>query len=105
MNDRSLVSVVERTAKTWKQEAEKRRAISAVDPVADTLDYCAGEIAARLEALETDISYESVDERAHREGVTPQTVRIWIRTNQLAATTGPKGYRIPVDAERVRQSA
>jgi hypothetical protein len=99
-----VVSAVERTAKTWKEEADKRRRVSAVDPVADTLDYCAGELVARLQTLAVETAYESVDERARRERVTPQTVRNWIRAGQLAATDGPKGYLIPITAERVRQS-
>lgn len=100
-----VVSAVERVAKTWRQEAEERRRISKADPVADTLDYCAGEIAARIRSLAAETEYETVDQRASREGVTPQTVRGWIRSNQLAAQDGPKGYKIPRTAERVRKSA
>lgn len=104
MPDSPIISVMKSTATGWKREAEKRREISGTDPVADTLEYCAGELAARLRDASEE-RYETVEVRAKREGVTPQTVRTWIRTNQLAAEEGPKGYRIPRDAQRVRQSA
>jgi hypothetical protein len=99
------VTAIERVTKSWRQEAEERRRISRVDPIADTLDYCAGEIAARLRSIVVESNTESVEERAQRERVTPQTVRIWIRTNQLPAEHGAKGYRIPRDAVRARKSA
>jgi len=105
MADSPIVAVMKSTATGWKREAEKRRGISPVDPVADTLEYCAGELAARLRAAAANDEYETVEERAKRERVTPQTVRIWIRTSQLAAEEGAKGYRIRRDAQRVRKSA
>jgi hypothetical protein len=102
--DSPIAAVVKSTATGWRKEAERRRAISGADPVADTLEYCAGEIAARLADVRDD-EYETVEQRAKREGVTPQTVRIWIRANQLAAEGTAKGYRIRRDARRVRRSA
>jgi hypothetical protein len=104
MTDR-VVDAIDRVTKTWRLEAEERRRISTSDPVADTLVYCAGELAARLRALASESTYETVEAVAAREGVTPQTVRTWIRTNQLPAEHGAKGYRIPKGAERVRRSA
>lgn len=102
---RSLVVVaVERAAKSWTKEAEERRKISKADPVADTLDYCASELAARLRSIESAAQFDSVEERARRDGVTPQTVRIWIRTGQLTAEDGAKGYKIPRDAKRVQRA-
>jgi hypothetical protein len=105
MSDSPIVSVMKSTATGWKREAEKRRAVSKTDPVADTLEYCAGELAARLRDASAADQYETVEERARRERVTPQTVRNWIRTSQLAAEEGAKGYRIRRDAMRVRRSA
>jgi hypothetical protein len=99
-----VVGAIERVTMGWRQEAEKRRAISKSDPVADTLVYCAGELAARLRTLATELAYETVEQRAARERVTPQTVRVWIRTGQLSAHHGAKGYQIPADAERVRRA-
>lgn len=102
---RSLVfTTLQKAAESWSKEAAERRRISKSDPVADTLDYCAGEIAARLRTAESVADFETVEERARRERVTPQTVRIWIRTGQLSAEDGPKGYRIPRDAKRVRRA-
>ena len=100
-----VIGAVERVAKTWKDEAVKRRGISRSDPVADTLDYCAGELTARLRAIEKDAQLETVEQRAKREGVTPQTVRDWIRKEELPAQHGAKGYRIPRDAQRVRRAS
>lgn len=100
-----VVGAIERVAKSWRDEAEERRRISKTDAVADTLDYCAGELAARLRGLTIEGTYETVEQRAKREGVTPQTVRAWIRTEQLPADETGKGYRIPRTAERVRRSA
>lgn len=100
-----VVGAVERVAKTWRDEAVKRRGISKSDPVADTLDYCAGEIAARIRAVAAESALETVEQRAKREGVTPQTVREWIRKNELPAQHGAKGYRIPREAQRVRRAS
>ena len=99
-----VVGAVERVAKTWKDEAKERRRISASDPVADTLEYCAGELAARMRAIAADAQLETVEQRAKREGVTVQTIREWIRTQQLPAQHGARGYRIPRDAQRVRRA-
>lgn len=98
-----MVGAIEGVTRSWRQEAEERRRISKSDPVADTLDYCAGELAARLRALAVESETETVEQRAARDGVTPQTVRAWIRTGQLPAGNGPKGYLIPKSAERVRR--
>lgn len=99
--DSLVIATIERTAKSWRTEAEERRRISKADPIADTLDYCAGELSERVRAIKTETQFETVEQRAKREHVTPQTVRIWIRKGQLAAEDGPKGYRIPVTAKRL----
>ena len=99
-----VVMAAEGAAKSWSKEAEDRRKISKTDPIADTLDYCASELAARIRAVQSVDEFESVEERAKRDHVTPQTVRIWIRTGQLSAEDGPKGYRIPRDAKRIRRA-
>jgi hypothetical protein len=100
-----VVGAIERVTKTWREEAAERRRISKSDPVADTLDYCAGEIATRLRTLATEAEYETVERRAEREGVTPQTVRAWIRAKQLPALEGPKGYRILASSVRIRSAS
>jgi hypothetical protein len=100
-----VVDAVAGVTRTWREEAEKRRGISKVDPIADTLDYCAGEIAARLKTIEASSQRLTVEQYAARVKRTPQTIRNWIRNGQLAAIATTKGYEISVDAERVRRSA
>ena len=87
-------------AATWKTEVAERRRISAHDPVADTLDYCAGEMTSQLKALESDTVWLTVEQYADLKLVTPQTVRNWIRRGELAAHDTEKGYRIKRGEER-----
>jgi hypothetical protein len=93
-----VIRKVEATARTWRAEAEKRRGISKSDPVADTLEYCAGELTTGLKMVAAETQFLSVEQFARKERVTPQTVRAWIRENRLAAEPGVKGYRIAKDA-------
>jgi DNA-binding transcriptional regulator YiaG len=101
-----VVSAVEGVTRTWVDEAKKRRGISKVDPIADTLEYCAGELASRIRAIQSDnrLTVEQFAKLPHIN-VTPQTVRTWIRTGQLQAQETPKGYKIAADAKRLRRSA
>lgn len=91
---------VETAATDWASEAKRRRGISANDPVADTLEYCAGELKKRLENARAAEKGEwlTVDEyiEAMPEGkrVTAQTVRGWIRRGMLSAKSTSRGYRI-----------
>jgi hypothetical protein len=39
MSDSPIVTAMKSTARGWRQEVEKRRAISKADPIADTLEY------------------------------------------------------------------
>lgn len=100
-----LTSAIRLAVEDYREEAKKRRTISATDPVADTLEYCASDIAERLKEAESASEWLTVEQYAKSEGVTVQTVRQWIRTHQLAATAGPKGYRIRKGERRVRRSA
>lgn len=102
-----VVSAVEGVTRTWKAEAEKRRALSKLDPIPDALEYCAGEIMTHVRAAQYGDRGLTVDQYAKlpHVGVTPQTVRHWIRTRQLLATQTPKGYRISADAKRMRRTA
>ena len=101
-----LVSAVEGVARTWTDEVKKRRLISKTDPVADAIEYCAGELVSRLHAVKKD-NRLTVDQYAKlpHVDVTPQTVRYWIRTGQLQAIDTAKGYRIAADAKRLRRTA
>lgn len=101
-----VLTAVKGVTDTWMQEADKRRRISKSDPVADTLEYCAGELKSRLRSVHEDnrLTVEQYAKLPHVD-VTPQTVRIWIRTGQLQAIDTPKGYKIAADAKRIRRSA
>ena len=81
-------------AESWQQEAADRRKISAIDPVADTLDYCAAEIFDRIAELDQKVNWVNTEEYAELHGITPQTVRSWIRSGDLDAHETPKGYVI-----------
>lgn len=102
-----VVSTVEGVTRTWVDEAKKRRRISDVDPIADTLEYCAGEIVSRVKEVQLNTPGLTPEQYARlpHVGVTPQTVRHWIRTRQLLAIGTPKGYRISRDAKRMRVTA
>lgn len=101
-----VLSAVKGVTETWMQEVSKRRRISKTDPVADAIEYCAGEIMARVKSVHEDnrLTVEQYAKLPHVD-VTPQTVRNWIRTGQLQAIDGPKGYKIAADAKRIRRSA
>jgi hypothetical protein len=101
-----VLTAVKGVTETWMQEADKRRRISRSDPVADTLEYCAGELVARVRAIreEKRLTVEQFANLPHIDK-TPQTIRAWIRTGQLQAIAGPNGYLIAPDAKRIRRSA
>jgi DNA-binding transcriptional regulator YiaG len=88
-------------AGTWRTEAAERRRISALDPVADTLEYCAAELQLRAREIEHAREEVTPEQYARAEGVTVQTVRTWIRQGRLPARETPKGYRIQKDAKRL----
>jgi hypothetical protein len=101
-----VVTAAKALARGWVDEAKNRRRISRFDPAAEALEYCAGELEARIKAVEHDnrLTVEQYAKLPHVD-VTPQTVRMWIRTGQLQAQDSPKGYKIPADAKRIRRSA
>ena len=101
----AVLSAIERAARSWTAEAENRRRISKIDQVADTLEHCASELLVRVREVAAAEETLTAEAYAKREGVTVQTVRTWIRTNQLQATNGPKGYRIAAGAKRVRHAS
>lgn len=98
-----ITEAVQGVARDWRKEAERRRSISKADPVADTLEYCAGEVVARVRSVGDADNLLTVEQYAAQPdvGVTAQTVRKWIRLGQLAAIETPKGYRVRKDAKRV----
>lgn len=84
----------------WEQEATRRRQLSAHDPLADVLGYCASELRDRLQEIVSDTHFLTPEEYAAEHGVTPQTVRAWIRATQLEAVRTGTGWRIPRSASR-----
>ncbi len=87
----------------WRAEAARRRRISATDPVADTLEHCAGELHAHVHELDGDTVWLGPEGYAELHHVTAQTVRNWIRHGELDATrTAAGAWRIRRAAERKR---
>ena len=91
-------------AKAWQREASERRGRAATDPVADTLDSCARELLDRTEELQETSTWVSAEEYAQLHGCTPQTVRGWIRREELAAHSTASGYVINRHATRKRSA-
>jgi hypothetical protein len=104
-----VVEEAEKAADEWATEAKRRRTISKADPIADTLDYCAGDLKKRLEnvVVVSDDDRISVEEYAALPNVdrSPQTVRAWIRRGLLPAKSTPRGYRIRKNEQPVRDDA
>lgn len=93
---------VQAVADGWAKEVAKRRRLTNVDPVADTLEYAAGELSAELEQLREDCRMLTPEQFAQLRagGVTPQAVRNWIKNGELEAYRTPRGWQIPAAAER-----
>jgi MerR family regulatory protein len=102
----TAIAAVRAVVNGWKEEAERRRRISKVDPAADVLEYCAGELTTQLDQATSAKAYDTVEEFARDVGVTPQTVRTWCRRKLIAAVPTPNGYRIrPGQLPPARRSA
>lgn len=94
---------IKKATDEWKQEAQRRREISKIDPVADTLEHCATDLVQRIEnARLSEGDWLGVEDYAALPDVdrTPQTIRAWIRAGQLAAKATPRGYLIRKDERR-----
>jgi excisionase family DNA binding protein len=91
-------------ADRWERDAKTRRHYTAADSVSDTLDLCAGELRAQVEALAGGTFYLTVEEYATLNDVTPQTVRTWIKRKELPAIQTDRGWRIRREAHRRRSS-
>lgn len=106
----AILSSVRGVATTWKDDVVKRRKLSRLDPVADTLDYCASELLAQLEQINADTEWLSAEAWAaqlpRRDRPSIQTVRRWCRTGRLRAEVGEHGeYRIRRDARPAQRRA
>lgn len=100
----AMFAELQSIATGWKGEATKRRRYTSVDPVADTLDHCAGELEAQVAALKDGAYYLTVEDYARLHDVSAPTVRAWIRTGQLRAITTDGGWRIRKDERRRKRA-
>lgn len=90
----------------WHSEAARRRKVTSTDPVADTIDYCAGEAEQLLARLEEDTSTLTPGEFAKLHKTTPQTVSAWCRSGKLTgAIPSGRTWRIPRTAKAPRRRA
>lgn len=97
----SVAGTAEGVAREWRDEAERRRALSRTDPVADTLAFCASELVSRVRAVSvTERESITVERFAELMGVSAQTVRQWCRRGLVPARMVGTGWMIRADAER-----
>jgi DNA-directed RNA polymerase specialized sigma24 family protein len=95
-----------RAADEWESEAKNQRRVSAINPIADTLAYCAADLRERAAQVEAGRLSLSTVEFADAHGVAPGTVRKWIARGELNAERGADGdWHIPRSATRIRKSA
>jgi hypothetical protein len=90
----------------WHSEAARRRKVTSTDPVADTIDYCAGEAEQLLARLEEDTTTLSPSEFGKLHKTSPQTVTAWCRSGKIAgAVPNGRSWRIPRSARAPRRRA
>lgn len=93
-----IIRQFETLAESWIAEEKRRRQVTEVDAVADTLRYAAAELLERVRLASCDTEELTAEEFAQRHRVTPATVRRWARRGRLGARLTPAGYVIPADA-------
>lgn len=101
-----LLASVAVIGKAWRDEAQKRRRVSQADPVADTLDYCAAELARTVDEMRVGLHRVTVEQYAKLQNppVSEQTVRNWITRGELQAERGARGgWVIDPKAKRSRR--
>jgi len=81
----------------WNIEVENRRAITAVDPIADDAAYRARQLAERLDSIEAATKMMTPAQFAALHRTTSQTVTAWCRTAKIKCTPNGRSYLIPVD--------
>lgn len=86
-------------SKTWREEATRRRRVTAADPGADTLDFCATELEKKVAEVRASTVRLSVAEYAELKNVSDQTIVNWIHRGWLKAERGTKGFLIDPKAE------
>lgn len=86
-------------AGSWKEEADRRRAVFAADPAAGALDYAAAELVETVRLLEGRTLMLTTSEFGQAHGVCAQTVRNWCARGAVAGAIMMGGeWRIPRDA-------
>ena len=103
----TILAADRQLAKSWREEATRRRRFSNIDPVADALEHCAAELEELARENATAAAYLTAEEYAKIHDVTSATVCRWIKRGELTAIATGKGYRISRFAkrERVKRSA
>lgn len=95
-----IFAQIEAQVRSMDDEVKKRRRVTAVDPVADTTEYYAGEIRSLLDRLKKDTEMLSPRQFAQLHRTTPQTVNAWCRAGKLEGVV-PNGrsWLIPRTAQ------
>lgn len=99
----AVYAAMRKIADEWKSDAAKRKKLTATDPVADALEYCADEVIDQIQTLKLNKHTLTVKEYADMKGKSPQTIRNWIHRGELDAAQVDGDFRIPSNA--VRQAA
>ena len=94
----TAIAAARAVAAGWQTEAEKRRRISKHDLIAETLDYCAGELLEKMRPLDAPGAMRTVEQYATDHGVTAACVRKWLATGRLDGMKTPHGWRIQREA-------
>lgn len=94
MDVRTVVTQMGAVATAWEREAGERRARWAADPVASSLDSCAGELRAAVRAAEVAMLEDTVEEFAAAHQRTAATVRRWCRQHLIDCRKTSKGWMI-----------
>jgi excisionase family DNA binding protein len=91
---------VKSTLSALRTYASLRRKASRVDPVADAIDFCVGEVEETLAKTDEETKLLTPMQYANSiaQPVSVQTVRKWVRQGRLEAVQTAKGYLIPREA-------
>ena len=87
----ALLAEVRALGNDWRADAKRIKQLSPSSEVASTLEGVAEELDRLVLHLESGTKYLTVQGYAEMHGVTPQTVRNWIRTGQLTTVNGTQG--------------
>lgn len=95
-----LFGMLDGVVTSWRQEVARRREVTPVDPVADTIDYQARELAVVLKQLRHDFRTLTPEQYARLVGKSASTVRRWCARGILPCERDGAGdYVIPAGAK------